>query len=455
MAAPADAADYYVSATGDNTGPGTLAQPWQTIARINTTSFAPGDRIFFAGGQTFSGTIYLDATDASTAIHPIVIGSYGTGRATISVVSNNHAGFYAYNVAGLDIENLIFTGPGASVSNAGGIAFYADVAGNVKLDRIKINNVEASGFSFGITIGSWNGATGYKNVSITNSLVHDNAKAGLTTYAFTNVTNAHENVHVDNVDAYNQTGLAGFQDPTGSGIVIGGVNGGVVEHCAAWNNGALNTYHAGPVGIWTYNSNNIVIQYNEAYGNRTNRAAGGGDGGGFDIDGGVTNSVLQYNYAHDNDGAGFLLAQYGGAPAFSNNVIRYNISVNDGRKGGDGGINVWGHSNTYKVSNSVIHDNTVIMGPLAGSTQKGIYLSGRYAGLTVRNNTFISSGGVRQVQADGNPTTANALFQCNDYFPTGEESDPSTVALFTWGNVNYSSLAAFMAGQVGQELCSE
>jgi hypothetical protein len=451
MAAPAYATDYYVSSTGNNNGPGTIAQPWQTIAQVNSTVFVPGDRIFFAGGETFSGTIYLDASDSGTATNPIVIGSYGTGRATIS--GGNNAGFYAFNTAGIDIKDLIFTGPGASLSSAGGITFYTNLSGGVKLNRININNVDVSGFSNGVAIGSWNGSTGYSNVSVTNSLLHDNAKAGLTTYAFTNVTNAHQNVYVGDVDAYNQTGIAGHADPTGSGIVLGGVDGGVIERCAAWNNGALNTNSAGPVGIWTYNSNNIVIQYNESYLNQTS----GGDGGGFDIDGGVTNSVIQYNYSHDNDGAGYLFAQYAGAPAFSNNVIRYNISQNDGRKGGyDGGINVWGHSNTYKVANSQIHDNTVIMDPApAGGALKGIYLFGTYSGLTVSNNTFLVSGGVKLIQADGNPTTANALFQCNEYFPTGDDADPSSAVLIRWGSTNYTSVSAFMAGQSGQELCSE
>jgi hypothetical protein len=445
LVAPARAADYYVSATGLDTNAGTLSMPWKTINKVNSRAFAAGDRIFFEGGKTFSGKIYLDAGDLGTAANPIVIGSYGTGRAIIA--GGADSAFYAYNVAGIQIHNLQFTGSGASTSTKGGVVFYADLAGGVKLDKIHIDNVEVSGFAEGISIGSWNGTTGYRDVRVTNSLLHDNAKSGLGTYAFTNVTDAHQNVYVGRVKAYNQTGLAGNSNPTGNGIVLGGVDGGTIERCVAWNNGALNTNSAGPVGIWAYNANNIVIQYNEAYGNRTNAAAGGGDGGGFDLDGGVTNSVLQYNYAHDNDGAGYLFAQYNGAPTFANNTIRYNISQNDGRKAGyDGGINVWGYSSTYKVTNSHIYNNTVFMSPAAGGgTLKGIYLFGSYTGVTVRNNILVTTGGVRLVQADGSPTTASALFQGNDYWPSGG------AFLIRWGSASYSTLAAFRTGASGQE----
>ena len=44
------------------------------------------------------------------------------------------------------------------------------------------------------------------------------------------------------------------------------------------------------------------------------------DGVGFDFDGGVTNSVMQYNYSHDNDAAGFLRAQYAFAPQPMKNI---------------------------------------------------------------------------------------------------------------------------------------
>ncbi|MFC2172407.1 hypothetical protein ACFLU6_07215 [Acidobacteriota bacterium] len=44
--------DYYVSPGGVDGNPGTRAEPWQTVARVNQESFFAGDRIFFEGGET-------------------------------------------------------------------------------------------------------------------------------------------------------------------------------------------------------------------------------------------------------------------------------------------------------------------------------------------------------------------------------------------------------------------
>ena len=73
----------------------------------------------------------------------------------------------------------------------------------------------------------------------------------------------------------------------GSGIVLEGVDGGVIQNCVAHDNGQNNTFCGGPVGIWTLESNNITIQHCESY---RNHSGTGCDGAGLDLDGGVTNS---------------------------------------------------------------------------------------------------------------------------------------------------------------------
>jgi len=82
----------------------------------------------------------------------------------------------------------------------------------------------------------------------------------------------------------------------------------------------------------------VVIQFNESYDNRT---GGPADGGGFDLDSGTSNSILQYNYSHANDGAGFMLAHGRTDRLHAGNIVRYNVSQNDGRKNKYGGIHLW------------------------------------------------------------------------------------------------------------------
>jgi hypothetical protein len=84
----------------------------------------------------------------------------------------------------------------------------------------------------------------------------------------------------------------------------------------------------GPAGIWAYEADSVTIQHCLSYHNKT--APGAVDGSGFDLDGGVTNSVIQYCLSYENQGSGYCMLQYLGASYWHHNVIRYNISENDG-----------------------------------------------------------------------------------------------------------------------------
>nr|WP_202424333.1 hypothetical protein [Duganella levis] len=66
----AQAATYYVAPGGNDSNAGTLAAPWQSIARAQTAA-APGDTIYFRGGDyVYTGTIASCAsqTDVVNAI---------------------------------------------------------------------------------------------------------------------------------------------------------------------------------------------------------------------------------------------------------------------------------------------------------------------------------------------------------------------------------------------------
>jgi hypothetical protein len=242
-------------------------------------------------------------------------------------------------------------GAGRPDNGTDGVLFYTDLPGDVLLATIAIEDIEVSGFGRnGIAIGGWNGRTGFSDIRITRAVVHDNGLNGL--IAFAQQPAVHQRVYVGHVHAYGNTGLA-TDTPSGSGIVLGGVDEAMIEWSTAHENGSSGN---GGVGIWAYASNRIAIQYNRSFMNRTN---GPYDGGGFDLDGGVTNSVMQYNYAHDNDGAGYLLCQYAGASRWSSNIVRHNISINDGRKNGYAGIHVVNLGSG--LDGATIHDNVVSM----------------------------------------------------------------------------------------------
>jgi hypothetical protein len=441
------ATDYYVSPSGNDGNSGTSpASPWKTIAKVNSFTFSAGDRVHFQGGQTFNGELEFEAADAGTSSNPITVTSYGTGYATINAGAGT--GILVYNTGGYVISDLNLVGGWNSTTQTGnsgsGISFYTDITGALKLPHIRVENVEVSGFKeAGISIGAWpsdNSMSGYDDVLITDCIAHDNGDVGITTWGIllsSATTYAHTNVTVFGCVAYNNRGIVNKGHHSGSGIILGGVDGGLIERCLAYNNGELNNYaSAGPVGIWTYDSNAITIQYCESHSNKT--GTGTPDGGGFDLDGGVTNSVVQYNYSHDNYGPGFMLYQYSGArPSLSNNVLRYNVSENDGRKRNYGAIYIAGGS---AVKNNRIYNNTVYM-TKPGSGNPAPFKAGTTGtGNSVRNNSFSVSGAIKLVETSG----TNVTFQGNNYW-----SGTSAFSV-KYGSPVYSSLAAWRAGS-GQE----
>jgi Right handed beta helix region len=79
---------FYVAPNGRDSYRGTSsARPWRTIGRVNRASLRPGDRVLFEGGATFSDVTLMPGFGygvSGTSGHPIVFGSYGTGRARLT-----------------------------------------------------------------------------------------------------------------------------------------------------------------------------------------------------------------------------------------------------------------------------------------------------------------------------------------------------------------------------------
>ncbi len=430
---------YYVRPTGSNTNPGTSpTSAWYDLTNVNTTRFVAGDIICLEQGYSYLGSIYFDPSDGGTSGNPVTITSWNpagalTGRATINAGSSY--GFYGYNTAGVKITDLNFYG---SNSRENGVNFFCDLPDNAKKDFIRVENLEVKGFKTGVSIGSWNQNAGFSNVTITNVESHDNLTTGIFTYAQGRL--AHANVNISYCKAYNNFGdVNNTTTNTGSGIILSGVDGGNINHCIAYNNGQNNRNPGGgPVGIWCYEANNIVIEHNESYNNKAGLTA---DGGGFDIDGGSTNCIMQYNYSHGNEGAGYLFAQFSGASAMSNNIARYNISENDGRKNGYGAITLWS-AGGYRMDNTQIYGNTLYVSPAATGSPSGIYvISGTTTGNTnIRNNIIVTTGGLRLVNA---PSTSGLAFGGNAYWSSG------SAFTLNWGGTNYTSLSGFKT--TGQE----
>lgn len=435
----ASAATYYISSNGNDDATGTsLATAWQTITRVNAARFQPGDRILFQAGHEFAGSVWLQS--AGTADAPIVLGSYGPGMATIS--SGTGFGLYVPDAGGVEVRRLKFQGSGRLTNTNSGVIFTTSLP-NQQLNHIVLDSLDVSGYlRSGIILGSGSAGSGYDDVRITNCLAHANGEAGISSYSYYPQL-SHRDWYVGNCQAFDNSGRQDVTTThTGNGIVLSGIDGALVEHCEAYNNGWLNSNPGGgPVGIWGWLCNELVIQDCESHHNRSGLAH---DGGGFDLDGGCTNSVLQYNYSHDNDGAGYLLAQFYGAPPMHDLTIRYNISENDARRYGQGAIMLWSSGDNGGIQRAAIHNNSVYLTPASDNTKaKAFYLSSNgVSDIAVRNNIFQTTGGVSQVQV---LSTGGLYLQGNCYWGTDA---PLAVE---WGGNTFSTLSAWRAA-TGQEM---
>ena len=84
LAVPVNATTYYVSATGDDSNPGTSASsPWRTIAKVQgemgAGRFKPGDSILFQRGGVWEEQLNIPSGVNGAVGNPITLGNYGSG----------------------------------------------------------------------------------------------------------------------------------------------------------------------------------------------------------------------------------------------------------------------------------------------------------------------------------------------------------------------------------------
>lgn len=432
------AAEYFVRPRGDDAGPGTSTNAaWRTIERVNQSRLRPGDRVLFEAGASFGGNLVLSSEDAGTPYAPVVVGSFGEGRATI--LAGERAGITVENAGGVVLENLIVVGAGRTNNTGYGIRCDNTLTNAVRLANLSITNVETRGFGiFGILVSGTH--AGFEHVRISHCVLRDNLRGGMEVagrLAWDSPAYAHADVRVEHCQAFDNTGDPNYlKNHSGSGIVLYQVDGGVMEHCQAWNNGTLcQSSGGGGVGLWTCASRRVVIQHCESFANRTSSA----DGGGFDIDGGCVECVLQYNYSHDNDGPGLMVYSYPYASHRDRgNVVRFNVSSNDSRKG-TRYAGLWVRTDGPSMTGLEIYNNTVVMGPW---TDQAARFHARDVEAKIRNNIFVSAGAAWPLRVEA--PSDRLRFENNLYWREGGSP------LIGWGGTTYASLQDWRAG-TGQE----
>jgi hypothetical protein len=370
---------FYVSPSGNDANSGTsIHQAWRSIQRVNQQNLLPGSTILFEGSTAFSGTVQLNRMDSANEFHPITISSYGKGYALID--GDSGMAFKAENCNYFTLRKMQFKGKGRMEGNRSDGVYFSGCS-HVIADSLEISGFQHSGLSL------------FKcsNARLTHVYAHDNGFAGIHVWG----TTIREKVKYDNHDIYIAHCIAENNpgDPTeltnhsGNGILASSVKNGTIEYCEAFNNGWDMPWHGnGPVGIWIWDCADFTIQYCISHDNKTSKGAA--DGGGFDLDGGVSNSVIQYCLSYHNQGPGIGLFEFGAGKIWEHNIIRYNISHNDGTNG-QGSLCVWIGEAGGTMRDCEIYNNTFYNSNPGGPN---LSLLKNLSGFNFSNNVFVHNG---------------------------------------------------------------
>ena len=390
-------ATYYVdSVNGNDNNNGTsAATAWRTFTKVNSVTFQAGDEILLKAGCVWNDTM-LWPKGSGSAGNPIVIDMYDTGAKP--VINGNYANLqavYLYNQQYWEISNLEVTNwnPGGKTEIRGIAVIGEDVGvlNHVYVRNCIIHDINGARLvggdkgkcNAGIYYDCWGGSvkTHWNDVLIEGNTIYNVDMTGIKVWngAWFGWKCHERDYHTNVVVRNNCVDNIGGDGITPHMCIAPLVEYNVASRCRQRAEGAAY------VAIWTYEADDAVVQYNEAY-----LTSGTKDGQAYDIDGVQRRGIYQYNYSHDNDGGFILLCEEPGNACYycDSPVVRYNISQNDGISG----------ARTFhlsgKVLNAQIYNNTIYRGPSVGANVVENFTWKGTSALNTRwwNNVFYNLG---------------------------------------------------------------
>jgi hypothetical protein len=458
LATVTQATTYYISPSGNDDHSGTSpSKPWRTTQNANGINFTSGDEILFLANVDHAcGTLSIRTQNITNGI-PVIISSYGgtSGqRARLHSDATISAGVIVFSSSGVDISNLDLIGTNTFQSKQSGVLLYGDTnETGSRFNSISIHDLSVTGFNMGVYIYSPY-CRGYSGVRVSNVLVQNNLMNGIASDgAMSPSCYSHSDIVIEDSIAFNNTGDPTFlSSNSGSGIVLSDVDGAVITRCQASYNGALNGHlGGGPCGIWAWGSRNVTISHSVSNNNFNGFPPGtpnAQDGDGFDLDGGSSDSVIEYCLSMNNAGPGYLICQFSGSARETfNNTVRFSVSYNDGLSVDEpsAGLNFYTPGpplNSMQIQGNtfVVKNEKTIVRPMTG---------GDLANLQLVNNAFLSLGG-EGTTIDFSSLTLGQASNVNVSGNAYWSSKEGTMRIIWAGGNSYSSLSAFRAA-TGEE----
>ncbi|AOM78105.1 right-handed parallel beta-helix repeat-containing protein [Pedobacter steynii] len=330
---------YYVdSEKGNDNGTGKSEKDaWRSLVKVNAQTFRPGDKISFRRGGQWEGQLLPQGS--GTKAQPIIFTAYGKGALPVIAAKGKFKdAVLLKNNSNLVLEYFDISNQDSLIkeqkTGPAGVRILAENIGtisNIRLSDLYIHDINGDNKK-GSNEGNgiyWD-CQGPKPSNIENLLIENckllridrNGIRGNGTFGFRTNWFPNRNLTIRGCT---------LEDIGGDGIVVKAFDGSLVEHNKLFYIRTRAKDNA--VGIWPHSSDNTLIQFNEvAY---TKNQDWSNDGQSFDIDGNCTNTIIQNNYSHDNEG-GFMLvisdAINEKSKMTTGSIIRNNLSINDGNK---------------------------------------------------------------------------------------------------------------------------
>lgn len=401
---------YYVdSVYGNDSNDGVSRQTaFRTIERVNQLVLTGGDSVLFKADGTYAGNLHPRRQRDGAMVR---FGRYGVGeKPRITAAGGGAMELVDFDC--VEVEDLFFTNPdgvfGVYIVNMGGGALQHIHIRNCAIHHVNDNRSTFGYESGGIICGSFseNEPGWFEDLLLEDNDIRDVCRTGILLSGFwanrpTKLWGKNEYVS-DTENWWPSKGVvvrSNYIERTGGdGIVLIGTDHAVME----WNR----VFHVmtNPVppcanaGIWPQSSNDCLIQYNEVgYCHKPDQCS---DAQGIDVDLSCRNTVIQYNYTHDNEGGALLLCELEDtkdSDNFRGTIYRNNLSVNDG------GVKGELIAMVSSVRGVTIENNTFYS---TGNVERMIELfsfkgDAYAADVTVRRNAFISNGRGNQFHLEG------------------------------------------------------
>ncbi len=385
---------YYVDAKDGNDGADgkTEETAWKSFDRVNSKTFLPGDRILLRADCIWNQPLTPNGSGREGA--PIIIDRYGEGNrpvingngtsgpsitGAVTIYNQEYWEIYNLEVTNLEDTDKMGEAMDSGTSERAGILIYSsnqkEIYRHIVVKNCYVHDVN-SNFKGGKTSGGIIVMGHYLDKDGNRVTIDDNgnptAKA-MGRAAFADVLiegNYVKNVAIEGIRNKCNTDigssgwgknefLKNYSDVTirnnylenvvGDGIVLTETKGGLVEGNMVNSSCGMDRGNVNYAQCWTMFADDVIIQYNEAYGNKY----GYDDGEAFDSDMMNVNNIFQYNLSHDCGGGAMLFMA-----SQKDTIFRYNVSINDG---------IGTYPNGSRMQQQTFHyDNTTSAGPNVG-----------------------------------------------------------------------------------------